>query len=126
MLEYMSKAKLLYSYIFSGGSTEKNVELTLIYETYKKLLTTNMQEVFELYYYSDLSLREIGEEKHISYQAVNDTLKKAEKQLYEYEEKLKYCEVKNKIAELNKKLEDESIELNQVKNIVKKIGESYV
>ena len=35
MLEYMSKAKLLYSYIFSGGSMEKNVELTLIYETYK-------------------------------------------------------------------------------------------
>ena len=68
---------------------EKNIELTLMYETYKKLLTTNMQEIFELYYYSDLSLREIGEEKHISYQAVNDTLKKAEKLLYEYEEKLK-------------------------------------
>ena len=105
---------------------EKNIQLTLIYETYKKLLTANMQEIFELYYYSDLSLREIGEQKHISYQAVNDTLKKVEKQLYEYEEKLRYCEVKNEIAELNKKLENESIELEQVKNIVKKIGEIYV
>lgn len=105
---------------------EKNIQLTLIYETYKKLLTANMQEIFELYYYSDLSLREIGEQKHISYQAVNDTLKKVEKQLYEYEEKLRYCKLKNEIAELNKKLENESIELEQVKNIVKKIGEIYV
>ena len=105
---------------------EKNIELTLMYETYKKLLTTNMQEIFELYYYSDLSLREIGEEKHISYQAVNDTLKKAEKQLYEYEEKLKYCEVKNKIAKLSKKLENEDVKIADIKEIVKKIGEIYV
>lgn len=105
---------------------EKNIELTLMYETYKKLLTANMQDVFEMYYYSDLSLREIGEEKHISYQAVNDTLKKVEKQLYEYEEKLRYSEVKSKIAKLNVLLEKENVGLNEVKKIIKEIGEFYV
>lgn len=105
---------------------EKNIELTLIYETYKRLLTANMQDVFELYYYSDLSLREIGEEKHISYQAVNDTLKKAEKQLYEYEEKLNYTKVRNKIAKLNAKLEEPNVDLNEARKILKEIGESYV
>lgn len=105
---------------------EKNIELTLMYETYKKLLTANMQDVFEMYYYSDLSLREIGEEKHISYQAVNDTLKKVEKQLYEYEEKLRYSEVKSKIAKLNVLLEKENVDLNEVKKIIKEIGEFYV
>lgn len=102
---------------------EKNVELTLLYETYKELLTENMKDVFEMYYYSDLSLREIAEEKKISYQGVNDTLKKTEKILRDYEEKLKYNEVRKIITKLNNKLEEENVDINEVKEIAKKLGE---
>ena len=42
----------------------------------------------------DLSLREIASNKNISYQAVNDTLKKACKQLLEYEKSIKAFEMK--------------------------------
>ena len=102
---------------------EKNIELTLIYEIYKKLLTDNMRDVFELYYYSDLSLREIGEEKHISYQAVNDTLKKAEKAIYEYESKLNLSKMKQSITELNNVLSKENVDLNELKKIASELGE---
>jgi predicted DNA-binding protein YlxM (UPF0122 family) len=102
---------------------EKNVELTLLYETYKELLTDNMKDVFEMYYYSDLSLREIAEEKKISYQGVNDTLKKTEKILKDYENKLSYSKVKKIITKLNNKLEEENVDLNEVKQIARKLGE---
>lgn len=102
---------------------EKNVELTLLYETYKELLTDNMKDVFEMYYYSDLSLREIAEEKNISYQGVNDTLKKTEKILKDYEKKLKYSEVKNIITKLNNKLEEVNVDINEIKEIAQKLGE---
>jgi len=102
---------------------EKNVELTLLYETYKQLLTNNMRDVFEMYYYSDLSLREIAEEKSISYQGVNDTLKKTEKILRDYENKLKYSEVKKIITKLNNKLENENVDVNEIKEIAKELGE---
>jgi len=102
---------------------EKNVELTLLYETYKQLLTNNMRDVFEMYYYSDLSLREIAEEKKISYQGVNDALKKTEKILYEYEKKLNYSKVKKIVTELNNKLDEENVDLNEIRKIAKVLGE---
>ena len=102
---------------------EKNVELTLLYETYKEMLTDNMKDIFELYYYSDLSLREIGEEKKISYQAVNDTLKKAEKILNDYECKLKLSKTKQLITMLNGKLENVNVDIDEIKNIAKRLGE---
>ena len=102
---------------------EKNIELTLVYETYKELLTENMREIFELYYYSDLSLREIGEQKNISYQAVNDTLKKVEKLLNNYELKLNLSKIRQQIIILNEKLEKSDVDLGEIKEIVKKLGE---
>lgn len=68
---------------------EKNIEIASLYESYKSLLTKKMQDIFELYYYQDLSLREIGESKKISYQACRDSIKKVEKQVMEYEQKLR-------------------------------------
>lgn len=73
---------------------EEKMKLVSLYEVYKKMLTPHMQDIFEQYYYSDLSLREIAANKNISYQAVNDTIKKVGKQLLEYEENIKALEIK--------------------------------
>lgn len=100
---------------------EKNIELTLIYEAYKSLLTENMRSIFEMYYNMDLSLREIGEEKHISYQAVNDTLKKVEKLLKEYESKLHIARMKKLIVDINNNLDNDN--LDEAKKLIKVIGE---
>ena len=79
---------------------DKNLQLISLYEIYNSMLTKRMREIFELYYYSDLSLREIAENKGISYQAVNDCIKKVERQLVEYEENIKAMQMKNDILTL--------------------------
>ena len=76
---------------------EKNLEYILLYEIYSEMLTDRMKDIFEQYYYSDLSLREIAANNNISYQAVNDSIKKTQKQLVEYENKIKAMEMKQDI-----------------------------
>ena len=39
---------------------DEDLYLSMLYDAYKELLTSNMQEIFELHHYSDLSYREIG------------------------------------------------------------------
>ena len=67
---------------------EKNVEISMLNEIYGKLLTNKQSEIIEDYYNNDLSLSEIAENNQITRQAVRDILKKGEKKLFEYEEKL--------------------------------------
>ncbi len=79
---------------------EKVVEIGILYDFYGKLLSSRQISIIELFYLHDLSLAEIGEELDITRQAVYDTLKRAEKKLYDYEESLGLVEEfkKNNIA----------------------------
>ena len=67
---------------------EKNVKLSILCQLYGKLLTEKQYELLNDYYNNDLSLTEIAENNGITRQAVRDNLKKGEKKLFEYEEKL--------------------------------------
>lgn len=69
---------------------EKNVEISMLNEIYGKLLTQKQYEIIDDYYNNDLSLSEIAENNQITRQAVRDILKKGEKKLFEYEEKLSF------------------------------------
>ena len=69
---------------------EKNVEISILCELYGKLLTEKQFEFIDDYYNNDLSLSEIAENNNITRQAVRDIIKKGEKKLFEYEEKLKF------------------------------------
>jgi len=68
---------------------EKTLKISMLYDFYSQLLTEKQREMIDLYYNQDFSLGEIGEVFGVSRQAVYDTLKRTEKILYEYEEKLK-------------------------------------
>ena len=61
---------------------------SLLYDFYGVLLSDSQREVMALYHEDNLSLSEIAEELGQSRQAVHYTLRKAEKSLDEYEEKL--------------------------------------
>ncbi len=61
---------------------------SLLYDFYGCLLSELQSEVMELYHEDNLSLSEIAEQLGESRQAVHYTLKRAEKSLNEYEEKL--------------------------------------
>ncbi len=67
---------------------EKKVEISMLWEIYGKLLTKKQNEFIDDYYNNDLSLSEIAENNEITRQAVRDIIKKGEKKLFEYEEKL--------------------------------------
>ncbi len=67
---------------------EKTNQVNLLFDFYAELLKGKQREYLELYYLDDLSLSEIAEMHEVSRQAVYDHLKRAEKQLFEYEEKL--------------------------------------
>ena len=78
-----------------------------LFDTYKELLTLKQQEYFVLYYYEDLSLKELAEFKNVSRNAVFDQIKKVISNLEEYESKLKIYEKTNKLEELSDKLSEE-------------------
>lgn len=67
---------------------DKLVQVALLFDFYGQLLTDKQKEIVDVYYNYDLSLGEISEQQGISRQGVYDTLKRAEKMLNEYEEKL--------------------------------------
>jgi len=67
---------------------DKIVQIALLFDFYGQLLTDKQMDIVDMYYNNDLSLGEISEQQGISRQGVYDSLKRAEKTLYEFEEKL--------------------------------------
>lgn len=73
----------------------KKIEMCLLCDTYGNLLTEKQKQIFDMYYYEDLSLFEIAEAINISRQGVRDSLVKAEQLLKTTEEK---CGLAKKLA----------------------------
>ncbi len=82
------KKKTLQFMFGSGYFLEKNIEISLLFDFYKPLLTHSQQEAVELYYNDDLSLAEIAQQMNITRQGVRDLVKRSEVQLFKFEEKL--------------------------------------
>ncbi len=66
----------------------KNMEVALLYDCYGELLTDKQRDMIEQYYHQDLSLSEIAENAGISRQGVRDSVKRAEVQLFDMEERI--------------------------------------
>ena len=99
---------------------EKNVQISMLLQTYGKLLTQTQYSFLDDYYNSDLSLSEIAENRGITRQAARDNIKKGENKLFEYEEKLvlmqrtlnqekKLSEILSEITKIQTKFTDEQI-----------------
>ncbi|SHK12176.1 YlxM family DNA-binding protein [Tepidibacter formicigenes] len=95
---------------------DKVIEVSILFDFYKELLTEKQREVINFYYNEDYSLGEISENLNVSRQGIYDTLKRAEKILQDYEKKLQLVK---KFNERNKYIEDIYKELVNIKKEIK-------
>ena len=75
--------------------------------------TDKQREIVSLYYEENYSLGEISENLNVSRQGVYDTLKRSEKILREYENKLHLVSINNKQEEALKSLKDKIVDIKQ-------------
>ena len=87
------------------------VQISILCQLYGKLLTEKQYEFLDDYYNNDLSLSEIAENNNITRQAVRDIIKKGEKKLFEYEEKLMFMK---RTLNQEKKIEKALSELTKI------------
>lgn len=71
---------------------EKKLMQTYLYDFYGELLTDHQREIYEDFVLNDLSLSEIAQEAGISRQGVHDLVKRCDRILEGYEEKLHLLE----------------------------------
>ena len=94
---------------------EENEYLIILYDYYGELLNDLQRKYFELYYFDNLSLSEIGENDSKSRNAIHKCIKSSSMKLYEYEEKLKLYENRCKIEEIIENIDDD------IKNKIKEL-----
>jgi len=84
---------------------DKIVKQGLLYDFYGELLTEHQKQIYEDAVYNDMSLAEIAQEQGISRQGVHDLIKRCNKILQSYEEKLhlveKFTDAKRKLKEID-------------------------
>lgn len=87
---------------------DKVLYLTNLYDYYGELLTEKQREYFEDYYFKNLTLSEISENREISRNAIHKSIKEIENKLNHYENILKLYKKSKKIKELIKNIDKET------------------
>lgn len=112
---------------------DKLIERGLLFDFYGELLTPHQQKIYSEAVFNDLSLQELSDEEGISRQGIHDLIKRCDKQLLMYEEKLglitKFRLIKSEVdsikAIVDKEFENSNcsgIELNERLNrIIKEL-----
>ena len=96
-----------------------------------ELLTEHQKEIYEDFILNDLSLGEIAQDRGISRQGVHDLVKRCDKILNGYEEKLhlveRFTKTKEDVAEICKLADepDNQCNVNRIKQIAQHILENY-
>ncbi len=108
---------------------EKIVRQNLLFDFYGQLLTEHQKKVYEEIIINDLSYSEIAQIEGISRQGVYDLIKRCDKILEEYEDKLKLIEkfqnTKKMVSQINelanelKEDNDNIILIDKIEEIVK-------
>ncbi len=103
---------------------------TLLYDFYGELLTSHQKEIYEQSVLEDLSLGEIAQTAGISRQGVHDLVKRCDKTLQGYEDKLhlveKFLAIREKVHRIDQVLdrydpEDDSQLAREIRKIAREI-----
>ena len=85
---------------------EKIYEQTMLDDFYGELLTDHQRSIYEDAVYNDMSLGEIAEERGISRQGVHDLIRRCDRILQEYENKLhlveRFARAKETVTEIRR------------------------
>ncbi len=88
---------------------EERQKLIILYDFYSDLLKENQRKNFEDYYFNNLSLGEISENEKVSRNAIHKSIKKVEKELENYEDKLKLYKKSKELELLADTIKDEEL-----------------
>ncbi len=92
---------------------EKIVEQGLLYDFYGELLTDHQRRIYEDVVLNDMSLSEIAQEAGISRQGVHDLIRRCDRSLEEYENKLHLIErfqsIRQKLEQIKQLAGEEQI-----------------
>ncbi|MCH5184975.1 MAG: putative DNA-binding protein [Oscillospiraceae bacterium] len=107
---------------------DKDFNISVLMDFYGELLTSKQFEALDYYYNQDYSLQEIAEHMDISRQGVRDFIKRGERQLEDFEQKLglakKFSELSaftDKLIDYINELEDNKEDNKPVSDIIAEI-----
>lgn len=95
---------------------ESIVKQSLLYDFYGELLTEHQRSVYEDVVFNDMSLSEIAEEQGISRQGVHDLIKRCDRILSGYEEKLQLISKFEKTREMVQKIQSLTQDFKKTKD----------
>lgn len=102
---------------------DERTKLTMLFDEYGKLLSDKQFEVMDKFLNLDISESEMAELENGSRQAIHDAIKKAKKQLLDFEERCGFVgfkqELLNDLLKLSKKLNDKDFKQELDKIITK-------
>ena len=99
----------------SGGyyAMERIVRQTMLYDFYGELLTEHQRNAYEEVVMNDLSYAELARLEGISRQGAYDMIRRCDRQLEEYEEKLhlveRFVDIRSKIRRISALADDAGI-----------------
>lgn len=97
---------------------QERIELSMLYDFYGALLKENQQRMFEASVLEDYNYSEIAEDEGISRQGVYDAIRRASRQLREYEEKLglvaRFIRQKEQVKEMHRILQEMQVSMTDV------------
>ena len=102
---------------------EKFVEQTFLFDFYGELLTERQRQVYTSVVFEDYSLSEVAEELGISRQGVHDMIRRCNRTLEEYEEKLhlvdKFLNIRKQVKRIHQIAEESGIEeIAAISNVI--------
>lgn len=109
---------------------EKIVEQNLLYDFYGELLTEHQQRVYQDAVFNDMSLSEVADCYGITRQGAHDLLKRCDRLMQGYEDKLhliaRFTSAKTKLFELKSLAEAGKLQTKQDQNRIFRLIEEII
>lgn len=106
-----------YVLINSMEKLEKTLRYTKLFNIYKSQLSTSQREMIDMYFFMDLSITEIANERGVSRSAVEDALQKGIIRLDELELEMKILQKSENIQQKLANLREKALNITEVKEL---------